>query len=138
MPLKNLAERGKFFLLAKNKQSKMKFKHLFLLLIISSFFLSPFLALAEITEGERFPNPIKSNNFTELVTDIIQWLANIGILVAVIMIIYSGLLFMASGGKEEKLSQAKKTFTWAMIGLAVLIIGEGFIGIIKSILNVNG
>ena len=70
-----------------------------------------------------------------MIANIIGWISNIGKAVAVIMIIYAGLLFMISGGNEEKITKAKKTLIWSLIGLGVLIIGDGFVNIVKNLLG---
>ena len=45
----------------------------------------------------------------------------IGAVIIVFMIIYSGFLFVMAQGNEEKLKTAKKTFTYTIIGAAVLL-----------------
>jgi len=81
------------------------------------------------------PNPINATSFTDLAGDIITWIVNIGVSVAVIMIVYSALLFMTAAGNEEKVSKAKKALTWSLIGLAVLISSRALIELIKNILG---
>ncbi len=85
--------------------------------------------------SDSIENPLEADNFTELIANIIGWISNIGKAVAVIMIIYAGLLFMISGGNEEKITKAKKTLIWSLIGLGVLIIGDGFVNIVKNLLG---
>lgn len=89
------------------------------------------------TGGWSVPDPLGGKTFEQLVTDISYWIFNIGLPIAVIVIIYSGILFMMAGGNEEKINQAKKTFFWALIGSAIIIIGSGFISLIKDILGVK-
>ena len=80
-------------------------------------------------------NPLDSDSFSELISGIIDWLIIIGQLIAVIMIIWSGFLFMTSEGEPEKITKAKKSLTWALVGLLILLIGDGFIGIVKDLLG---
>ena len=87
----------------------------------------------KVTEGLQ--NPLQADSFTELIEDIIDWIANIGILIAVGMIIYAGVLFMIAGGSEEKITTARKTLTWSLVGLAILIMGKNWIALIESILG---
>jgi len=82
-------------------------------------------------------NPLNADSFTELLENIIDWITTIGILIAIIMIIYSGYLFMTSGGSDEKVSNAKKSLIWSLVGLAVLIMGKNFISLIKDILGTH-
>ena len=104
---------------------------LFAYLIISSPLCSVYAG--DITTGLQ--NPLQAGSFEELIEDIIEWVANIGILIAVGMIIYSGVLFMIAGGNDENITKAKKTLMWSLIGLAVLIIGKNWVTLVRSILG---
>lgn len=73
-------------------------------------------------QGETgLTNPLKSQTIAELVENIAKLAAQIGIPVAAIFIIYSGLLFVTARGNEEQLTKARKNFMWAMIGTAILL-----------------
>ena len=80
-------------------------------------------------------NPLEADSFAELIEDIIEWVANIGILIAVGMIIYSGVLFMIAGGNDENITKARKTLTWSLVGLAILIMGRNWVTLVRSILG---
>lgn len=71
-------------------------------------------------EGELC-NPLGSSSFAALVKSIANLAMKIGIPIAAIFIIYSGLLFVTARGNQEKLDTAKKSFTWAIIGTAILL-----------------
>jgi len=88
-----------------------------------------------VEESGGISNPLDSDSFSDLISNIIDWLIIIGQSIAVIMIIWSGFLFMTSEGNEEKITKAKKSLTWALVGLLVLLIGDGFIGIVKDLLG---
>lgn len=113
-----------------------------LICLISILFIgvmvSP-LAIAGQGPGQQqsltIENPLGTKDFSVLAGKIIDWIANIGIAIAVIMIIYAGLLFMTSGGNDEKVAKAKKALIWSLIGLAVLIMGKAWIALIKDILQ---
>ena len=97
------------------------------------------LARVDALEGTKvtgsFSNPLTSTSFESLIEDIIDWVANIGIIIAVGMIIYSGLLFMIAGGRDEKITEARKALTWSLVGLAVLLIGKNWVTLVRSILG---
>ena len=67
------------------------------------------------------PNPLSSCSFSQLVASIADLAVKIGIPIAVIFIIYSGLLFVTARGSEDKLKTAKTSITWAIIGTAILV-----------------
>jgi len=97
----------------------------------------PMFVFAGSPPPTTIQNPITATDFTILLTSIIGWVQNIAVLIAVLMIIYSGFLFMTAGGEEEKITKAKKTLIWSLVGLAILIMGENFITLIKNILSVK-
>ena len=120
---------------------KNNFK-IFSLRLLTIIFLAIFLIglpgafiLAGSGWGSGFENPLESKDFTELAESIIEWIVNIGILIAVFMIIYSGILFMISRGNDEDITKAKKALMWSLIGLAILIMGKTWITLIESILS---
>lgn len=92
--------------------------------IINAVLILPSLVKsADIGETTKttLTNPLKAKTFSELVESIAKLAAEIGVPIAAIFIIYSGLLFVTARGNEEKLKSAKKTFMWAMIGAAILL-----------------
>ncbi len=85
----------------------------------------------------EFPNPLAAEDLTELIGTIQTWLFYLAIPIAVIMIVVSGIIMMASGGDPGKFGQAKKMLLWSVVGLAVILIGEGFLALIESIINLK-
>ena len=57
--------------------------------------------------------------------------------VAVIIIIYSGILYLVSADRPAVVQKATNGLKYAAIGLAVLLIGKGFVSLVQSILSVN-
>jgi len=56
------------------------------------------------------------------VIKIVQWILGFLGLIAVIMILYGGFIWMTAGGNEEKVASAKKIITAAVIGLIVVLL----------------
>ncbi len=84
-----------------------------------------------------FPNPLAAQDLAELLQIIQTWLTYLAIPIAVMVIVISGIWMMASGGDPGKFGQARKMLVWAVIGLAVILIGEGFLKLIESIINLK-
>lgn len=82
-------------------------------------------------------NPIQATNLIELIDVIAGWLFAIAIPIAVAMIVYAGVIFLISRGDTTKVAQAKKILLYAVVGLAIILIGRGFITLIESILNLG-
>lgn len=83
------------------------------------------------------PNPIQQTNLTDLLGAIASWVFIISIPIVVIIIIYAGLKFIMARGNEQAVSSAKNTLKWALIGLAIVLIGRGFIDLITDILSLG-
>lgn len=66
---------------------------------------------------------------------IANWFFAFVVVLAVIMIIWSGLLFMTAGGDEKKISTAKRALTWALVGVAIAIASKGLIYLIGNFLG---
>jgi type IV secretory pathway VirB2 component (pilin) len=70
-----------------------------------------------------------------LITDIIRYLLiGVGIL-AVIMIIVSGIRMATSGGNPETVKNAKNTLLWAVIGLILALLASAVVNLVVSFSN---
>lgn len=83
----------------------------------------------------KIANPIKAESFTEIVGAITVFATKIVTPVSVLVILYAGLLYMFSAGNPEKVKKARQALTWALVGLAIVLIGQGFIYIIQDVLK---
>lgn len=91
-------------------------------------FLPKFLSFSILELGlarlafAQIENPLRSENFGQIIEGLARAIATIGIPIAAIFIIYSGLLFVTARGNEEQLTRAKKTLGWTLIG-TILVVG---------------
>lgn len=93
--------------------------------IMASFFL-PLVAKAQFT----VPNysgtfGIGSRNVEEIVISIIQWILGVLALIAVIMILWGGFMWMTAGGNDERIKKAQGLLRNAIIGLVVILAAWG-------------
>ncbi|MBI2062699.1 MAG: hypothetical protein HYT61_00430 [Candidatus Yanofskybacteria bacterium] len=82
-------------------------------------------------------NPIGIDTFEELVNVIGVWIFNLAIPIAVIIIIYAGILMLTAGGNPGKFQKGSKALWYAVLGLAIIFIGKGFVTLIESILSLR-
>ncbi len=86
-------------------------------------------------------NPIKSPNLQCFIADVLQIVVNLGSIVCVFFIIYSGFLFVTARGDESQVTKARNTFFWTVVGTAVLlgawVLAQVVSGTIGSILQQN-
>ena len=62
-----------------------------------------------------------SMTFTSLLSLILKIVTEIGSIVVVFFIIYAGFMFVTAQGNEEKLTKAKNSLMWTLIGAAILL-----------------
>lgn len=84
------------------------------------------------------PNPLVVDSLGQFVIAIRDWMIMLAIPIAVIMIVYAGLVMLFSRGEPAKIIQARKILTYALVGLAIILIGSGFVSLIESILSIGG
>lgn len=91
------------------------------------------------TIGFEIPNPLKGGvtDLGGLVKVLAQWLFNLAIPIAVIMIIYAGVLFLTARGNPTTVTKAKDVLKYAVVGLVIILIGSGFVTLIQSILELG-
>lgn len=65
-----------------------------------------------------------SKSFYNVIKVIVNLISYIVGIVAVIMIMVSGIKYMTSGGDSQKVSSAKDTLVYALIGLAVVVLAQ--------------
>lgn len=87
--------------------------------------------------GNSIGNFISSSDFVALATNIANWIFTIALPIAVIMIIWSGILFMTAGGKEDKVATARKALTWSIVGLVVILLAKSFPSIISNLIGAD-
>ncbi len=96
--------------------------------------------------GEQSPTTIQSplagniDSLQELVEKILRDIViPIGTPIAVLIIIYTGFLFVTARGNVEKLQRARTAFFWAIIGTAILlgswVIAEVIGGTVNELTN---
>ena len=66
-------------------------------------------------------NPLQVGSITELLSAVLDIIAQIALPIVVLAIIYTGFLFVKAQGNEEKLAEAKKALLWTVVGAIVLL-----------------
>ena len=91
---------------------------------------------ASQTSGSvSIPNPLSACSFTELANKITRFMLKVAAPIVVIMVIWSGILFMVSGGDEKKVTEAKDTLFWTIVAIVVLALSFSVTSILNSLLK---
>jgi len=83
-------------------------------------------------------NPLADANVTDipsLVTKITNYVMAISGSIATIMVLVGAFQMISASGNETKFQQGKKTITYAVIGLAVVLAASGVTKIVENFLK---
>ncbi|MBI1863550.1 hypothetical protein HYS00_05540 [Candidatus Microgenomates bacterium] len=61
----------------------------------------------------------------------------IGAFICLAMLLWGGFLYITSGGEQDKIQQGKRTLTYALIGLVVMITAMLFVNVLAYVLGVK-
>lgn len=71
----------------------------------------------------------------EAVITIINYVLGFLGLVAVVLIIYGGILMVTSAGNEEGVTKAKKIITWSAVGIVLIILSYSIVQFITNVIS---
>jgi hypothetical protein len=121
----------------------MSYQHLLFIIIFVIFLLVvPFIAKAQLggcppeapPGSICIPNPLQYETIPEVIAAITQLLKTIVIPLGSVMLIISGIQYLTSAGNEERVTRAKKTMFYTIIGMAVVIAVDLIVDVIKEVL----
>ena len=80
--------------------------------------------------------PGRFSDFMQLVNAIGFYVFRIALPVALAVIIYAGVKLLLARGNASEVGEAKNILWWAIVGVAVIVIGSGFICLIKNVIGI--
>jgi hypothetical protein len=90
------------------------------------------------TEGTfNIENPINADSFEAIINGLINFIFKIAIVVAPLMIVIGGFLFMTSAGDVQKVATARRLITWAAIGFIIVLLAKAVMSMLESLLEVK-
>lgn len=111
---------------------------LILLTGLCCFTLNFFLLNACYAQGPiDLKSPLAATTIEGIIKGIISFLFEIGIVLAPLMILAGGFLFVTAGGNLEQINRAKKIILWTIIGFLIVLLAQGIIGLIENLLGVT-
>lgn len=107
-------------------------KHLLVLALIIVASLVGLQASADVDISKI--SPLGQIPLTELITRIVRWIIGIVGVLALVMFVYGGLMWMTSAGNMDQVKKGKDTVIWAVAGIALVFFSYSFLSfIIKAI-----
>lgn len=114
----------------KNNKNKILAAVVLILMVV------PFLVLADTPGGAELPNPLGTSDVSTLVARIINIILGLVGVLALVMFIYGGIMWMTSGGNEQKIKKGKDTLVWATLGLAIIFFSYAMVNfVLETILT---
>ena len=89
-----------------------------ILILIVLFFL--FFPILNAEGAVTLPNLLGNKDLPTIIGNIIKAVLGLVGVLALVMFIYGGILWMTSGGSEEQVKKGKDTLVWAVLGLAIV------------------
>ncbi|HEY4513446.1 MAG TPA: pilin [Candidatus Paceibacterota bacterium] len=110
--------------------------------LISYAFFIPLISWADehaVTcnpAGGTICNPLQNTtSISELIHNVLVGMLTLGIPIVALAIVYSGFLFVFARGNTEKLTSAKKTLMYTLIGAAILLGSWAIAKLISTTVN---
>ena len=120
----------------------MKFlKKKMMLMFLMMIFIMPLIVSGtlpeEATISATIDNPLSADSLFCFLKDTLDIFLTIGIIIAVLFMVYAGFLFVTARGAETQLTTAKKAFLGAVFGTAIImgvwVIAQAIVGTVNAI-----
>ena len=85
--------------------------------------------------GPYLYNPLACETFAECIDGIISCIVCYSPIIAFLMIIIAGFLFITAGGDPERIRTAKRIIFWTVVGLFIVLFCKGIISLIRKIIE---
>ena len=101
-----------------------------------------FLKLLTSAYAQEPPNikdiVLPGSNFTSLeglIVGVINWMLILAGILAVVALIYSGIMYITAGGNADQAAKAQKNITWAVIGIVIILLSLAIVNWVINIVN---
>lgn len=81
-------------------------------------------------------NPVGDDRLEDLIDNVVTFLFLIAIVLAPLMFIASGFLFITAAGNPEQIKRAKDLAFWTVIGFTIIMLARALISFLSSLLGV--
>ncbi len=92
---------------------------------------------AYISNDDKYAGAV-DQPFRDAVISFINYFLGFLGLIAVVMVIYAGILLVTGQGEEEQINKGKKIILWAAIGILVIMLSYTFVRVIAGAGDIVG
>jgi hypothetical protein len=111
---------------------------LFILISVAITFIYPIAANASILDNVRNADLSQlRGQADEAGSGVLSFLRELGLIAAVVVLVWNGLVKVLFGGNERMMLSAKQKYAFIAIGLFVAFFGEGLIGGFLNLIGVE-
>lgn len=86
-----------------------------------------------VSSTGKISNPIEAESFAALIDAVVAWILNIALVLAPLVIVYGGFVYMTAAGDTNKVSQGKQIILYAVIGFVLALLAKSLIGILTDL-----
>jgi len=101
-------------------------------LLASFLFLFVLTPLFFLCAQVRIKNPLTTDTFEGLIAKVIEIIFKLALLIAPIMLIIAGIMFMTAAGDPAKIQNAQNLAKWVIIGLLIVILAQSIVTFLKT------
>lgn len=95
---------------------------------VTALSLLPASVMAYTAPDVKIKDP-DSPDIKTILNDIIGWVLLLVGGIAVLFLVWGGIQYVTSAGNKDKAEQAKKTITYAVVGLIIIVLAEVIVNI---------
>ncbi|MFQ6049550.1 MAG: pilin [Candidatus Paceibacterales bacterium] len=81
-------------------------------------------------------SPLEAKSFVEFIDNLINFIFKITIVLAPLLIIIAGFLFITARDNLEQIARAKRIIFWTVAGFLIVLLSKGILVIVKQLLGV--
>ncbi len=95
------------------------------------------LLLGSVVWGQSvsLPNPLEANSFEELIDSVINIIFYLALLLAPLMVIVAGFLFVTAAGDPNRVTAAKRIILWTAVGFLIVLLSKGIFQAVTGLLS---
>ncbi|MBI4132766.1 MAG: TrbC/VirB2 family protein [Candidatus Sungbacteria bacterium] len=104
----------------------------------SSKLLSPLVVMtmfAVVASAVSVQDPLGGKKFEDIIKGVVSFANTILAPLSTLMILIAAFLYMTGGGNPEKITTAHRVLIWALVGIAIVLLSNGALAIIKNVLG---